>query len=304
MIVRFSLFTSLLLGCQSSPPPREIDGQAALQYARTQVDFGPRIPGTDGHRRMKGWLDSLARSRADSVVIQDWIHVSKAGDSLPLRNVLARFNPAASRRLLFLAHWDTRPKADADTGARAGQPVPGANDGASGVAVLLAMADALRKQPPTIGVDLLFVDGEDYGIFSEEVDVLLGSKRYAANPVEPRPEYAVLLDMVGAKGSLFRKEGNSVTAAPNVVDMVWKTASRIGYGNLFRNETGSAITDDHVPFHQAGIRAIDVITEFGQSSSFPYWHTIDDTVDKLSADTLAAVGNVMMALVREAKKVE
>jgi glutaminyl-peptide cyclotransferase len=293
----------LTVGCQTAPPAKEIDGQQALSYVRTQLDFGPRVPGTGGHDRMASWLDSLLRTRADSVVVQAWTHVSKKGDSLALRNFLARFNPAGPRRLLFLAHWDTRPIADADTAKRAAQPVPGANDGASGVAVLLAMADALKKLPPGIGVDLLFVDGEDYGLFSEEVDVLIGSKYYARNqPPGPKPDFAVLLDMVGGKGAEFQKEGNSVTGAPGVVDLVWETASRMGYGRHFSNETGGSITDDHIPLQQAGIRAIDVIPQIAEA--YPYWHTVDDTLDKLSAETLAAVGNVMMAVIREGRKAD
>ena len=304
MTIRLPLFLlSFVGGCQSPPPPaREIDGQAAMAYVRAQVGFGPRVPGTDGHRRTSAWLDSLLRIRADSVIVQSWTHISRQGDSLPLKNLVARFNPAAARRVMFLAHWDTRPMADQDTGARAKEPIPGANDGGSGVAVLLAMADALKKAPPTIGVDLLFVDGEDFGVFSEEVDVLLGSKHYAASPMAgPLPEYAVLLDMVGGKGAVFRKEGYSVTAAPSVVDLVWSTASRLGLSNYFLNETGGSITDDHIPLQQAGFKAINVIAEFGSGTTFPYWHTLGDTPDKLAPETLAAVGDVMMALIREAQ---
>ena len=306
MVLRLACL-ALLLGCQSAPPPpvREIDGVAALAYARAQVEFGPRIPGTEGHRRMAAWLDTLLRARADSVTVQAWIHVNKAGDSLPVRNFIAHFNPKAPRRLLFFAHWDSRPIADADTGSRAKRPVPGANDGASGVAVLLAMADALKKQPPSIGVDLLFVDGEDYGIFAEEVDVLIGSRHYAKSVApEARPEFAVLLDMVGGKGARFRKEGYSVTAAPTVVELVWTTAARMGYGAVFPDEAGGSVTDDHIPLQQAGIRAIDVIPEFGTVSGYAPWHTIDDTIDKLAPETLKAVGDVMIGVVREARKVE
>ena len=306
MLLRFACL-SLLLGCQSaSPPPeREIDGAAALAYARAQVDFGPRIPGTEGHRRMAVWLDSLLRARADSVTVQAWTHVAKTRDSLSVKNFIAHFNPRAARRILFLAHWDSRPIADADTGSRAKLPVPGANDGASGVAVLLAMADALKRRAPSIGVDLLFVDGEDYGVFAEDADVLIGSRYYAKSvAAEARPEFAVLLDMVGGKGAQFRKEGNSVTASPTVVDMVWGTAARMGYGLVFPNETGGSVTDDHIPLQQAGIRAIDVIPEFGTASGYSAWHTIDDTIDKLAAETLKAVGDVMVGVIREARKVE
>lgn len=304
MSARLVLLATLGMGCQTAPPPREIDGDAALAYARTQVEFGPRIPGTEPHRRMGIWLEGLLRERADTVLVQEWTHVSRTGDSLPMRNLIARFNPAARRRLLFLAHWDTRPRADADTGSRALQPVPGANDGASGVAVLLAMADALRRQPPTLGVDLLFVDGEDYGVFDEERhDVLIGSQYYARHPAPgPPPEYAVLLDMVGGRNARFRKEGYSVTAAPGVVDLVWSTARRLGHGNLFLPETGGSVVDDHIPLQQAGIRAIDVIPDI--PDGYPAWHTVDDTIDQLSAATLAAVGDVMMALIREGRRAE
>jgi Zn-dependent M28 family amino/carboxypeptidase len=159
--------------------------------------------------------------------------------------------------------------------------------------------------PPGIGVDLLFVDGEDYGIFSEEADVLIGSKHFAKNlPPGPTPDYAVLLDMVGGKGAQFRKEGYSVTATPSVVELVWGTAARLGLGSVFLEENGGSVTDDHIPLQQAGLRAIDVIPDFGPGTTYPHWHTAQDTYDKLAAETLKAVGDVMLALIREAKKVE
>src|SRR5262245_20501821 len=165
-MIRPLLLAALLAGCQdAAPPPPEFDGDRALAYVRTQLDFGPRIPGTNPHAKMAAWLDSLLRARADSVVVQAWDHSTVDGKTLPLRNYIARFNPAATNRLLFLAHWDTRPRADAAGSSDSTAPVPGANDGASGVAILLAMADALKANAPTIGVDLLFVDGEDYGDF-------------------------------------------------------------------------------------------------------------------------------------------
>lgn len=303
-MLRLSFLVTALAGCQSAPPPPEFDGQAALAYARTQVEFGPRVPGTAPHLQTAAWIDSLLRARTDSVVVQAWTHLSQGGDSLPMRNLVGRFNPAATRRLLFAAHWDTRPRADSDTGAAASRPIPGANDGASGAAVLLAMADALAARAPSIGVDLLFLDGEDYGFFPD-TDVLIGSKYFAAHLLGPKPEYGVLLDMVGGRGSVFRKEGFSVTAAPTVVDHVWRTAARIGHGSYFLNENGGSITDDHIPLQQAGIRMIDVIADFGAGSgySFPYWHSAQDSIDKLAAETLKAVGDVMMALIREAKPV-
>src|ERR1041384_5732455 len=149
-----------------------------------QLAFRPRIPGRPGPPKMAASPDSLLRARADSVLPQRWTHVTHGGDSLPLVNFLARFKPGAATRLLFLAHWDTRPRADGPMSRDSTLPVPGANDGASGVAVLLAMADQLKRTPPSIGVDLLFVDGEDYGDFNRDEDVLLGSRYYAAHRSE------------------------------------------------------------------------------------------------------------------------
>lgn len=285
---------SVLFACQGDqPPPRPFDGAQAFAYIEAQMAFGPRIPGTDGHQAMGQWLDSLSRERADSVIVQEWIHVTLAGDSLPLRNVMARFNPTAPSRILLLAHWDTRPKADGANSSDRDAPVPGANDGGSGVAVLLAIADALLASPPSVGVDLLFVDGEDYGVFSEEKDVLIGSKYFADHLPTPRPRYAVLFDMVGDLDQRFPKEGNSLIGAPDIVKYVWDAARDIGYGHVFVNATGQAFTDDHIPLQQAGIPAIDVI-----DFDYAAWHTPDDTIDKISATSLQAVGDVALELIR------
>lgn len=285
-------------GGEALPPPaREFDGAAALRYAEAQVAFGPRVPGTPGHAATAAWLDSLSRARADTVLVDRWTHVTRAGDSLPMVNILARFRPDAATRILYLAHWDTRPRADADGSADPDAPVPGANDGASGVAVLLGVMDALAAAPPAVGVDLLFVDGEDYGTFvPEQVDVLIGSRRYAANiPPPGRPDFAVVWDMVGAADLRLGIESQGQVAAPDVVERVWSLAERMGYGHIFVREPLGGIVDDHVPLIQAGIRAIDVI-----GWPFTHWHTPDDTMDKLSAASLEAVGNVAVGVIREA----
>jgi Zn-dependent M28 family amino/carboxypeptidase len=181
----------VLAACERAPEPtRTFDGAGALEYARRQVEFGPRVPGSPGHAAMAAWLDSLLRARADTVMVQRWTHVTQRGDSIPLVNFLASFNPAAPTRILFLAHWDTRPGSDGPAAAPADSatPVPGANDGASGVAVLLGVAEALDSVPPSVGVDLLFVDGEDFGDFFADgrPDVLIGSRYYANNQCRNR----------------------------------------------------------------------------------------------------------------------
>jgi hypothetical protein len=275
----------------------EFDGEAALAYVQRQVDFGPRVPGTAPHRAMGDWLVAEMLLRADTVIVQEWTHTTADGKRLPMRNVLARFRPAEARRVLYLAHWDTRPVADKETDpALASQPVPGANDGGSGVAILFGVADALKKSPPPTGVDLLFVDGEDWGSFDTNTDVLIGARHFAANLPSPgyQPLFGVLWDMVGDANPVFEQEAYSSQSAPEVVQRVWLTAQRLGYGAVFSSRAGLAITDDHVPLNEAGLRVIDVI-----DLDYPWHHTTGDTPDKVSAKTLGIVGAVAMAVLRD-----
>ena len=286
-----------LAACGEEPPVREFDGRSAFAYIERQLEFGYRIPGTEGHRRMAAWLDSMARARADTVIVQEWTHVTTSGDSLDMHNVIARFNPAAEKRILFLAHWDTRPRADGPRSPDSSVAVTGANDGASGVAVLLGVGDVLKRAPPppTLGVDLLFTDGEDYGDFTETPnDVLIGARHYAANqPPGPPPLYAVLFDLVADKDLQIYQEGNSVTGAPEVVNLVWDVARDLGYGKIFVDTPRHVLTDDHLELQKVGIRAIDVV-----DFDYPAHHTPFDTIDKVSGESLQVVGDVAVELVR------
>jgi glutaminyl-peptide cyclotransferase len=289
------LLAGLIAGCRKAPPPREFDGQSAFHYIETQVGFGPRLPGSEAHRRQAAWLDSLLRLRADTLIVQSWTHVTAKGDSLALTNFVARFKPAATKRLLFLAHWDSRPTTDSPVSPDSTKPVPGANDGGSGVAVLLGVADVLKRAPPSIGVDLLFVDGEDYGDFTKTPDdVLIGSRYYAAHQAPgAQPLYAVLFDLVADKDLQIFQEGNSLVGAPEVVDLVWTTAKDLGYAGTFVGTPKHTLIDDHLELQKAGIRAIDVV-----DFDYPYWHTKDDTIDKVSGASVQIVGDVAVALVR------
>jgi len=295
------LLILLLVGCQAragsgAKASREFNGQTAFTYVEQQMAFGPRIPNTPGHEKMGDWLLTTLRARADTVSVQDFRWVTHKGASLHMRNFFARFRPQATDRVLFLAHWDTRPFADKSQNlGQQRMPVPGANDGASGVAVLLGLADALKKAPPTIGVDLLFVDGEDYGDFADSTETLIGARYFAKHqPPGYTTLYAVLFDMVGDKDLQFQKEGYSMVNAPEVVQRVWQTADRLGYSKVFIPRAGQTLIDDHVPLQQAGIRAIDVI-----DFDFPYHHTTEDTIDKVSAESLQIVGDVAVALIRQ-----
>jgi hypothetical protein len=287
----------VMLGCGAGgvASRREFDGDAALGYVAAQLEFGPRVPGTDGHRRAGDWILARLRERADSVEVQEFTHVTVEGDTLRLRNFIGRFRPELKDRVLFLAHWDTRPRAEKSPNLGDQQrPVPGANDGASGVAVLLGVADALKHRPPAVGVDLLFVDGEDYGDFGVGKDVLIGARHYASTLApDNRPLFAVLFDMVGDRDLQILQEGASAERAPEVVERVWSKARDLGHARVFRNSVGGPITDDHIPLLDAGVRAIDVI-----DLDYPYHHTTEDTLDKVSARSLQIVGDVAVALVR------
>ena len=204
--------------------------------------------------------------------------------------------------MLFLAHWDTRPHADQSANLAAQRlPVPGANDGASGVAVLLGVADALKAKPPAVGVDLLFVDGEDYGDFADSTEVLIGSRYFAAHqPAGYPPLYAVLFDMVGDKNLEIYYEGNSQGVAPEVVDRVWRIARDLGYGRVFvpgaREHT---LIDDHVSLQRAGMHAIDVV-DFVTGPGTGTRQTTRST--RCSAQSLQIVGDVAVALLRSASQ--
>lgn len=273
----------------------EFDGVTALGYVEHQLAFGPRIPNTDGHRLTADWLVEHLTARADTVIVQSWTHRTRRGDTLALRNIFARFRPEASERVLFVAHWDTRPLADKSANLAAQrQPVPGANDGASGVAVLLGVADVLHGRPPAVGVDLLLVDGEDWGDFSDSTEALLGSRYFATRlPAGYQPLFGVVFDMVGDRDLQLHWEGYSQSFAPEVVQRVWATAERMGYGRYFIPGVRHTVVDDHVPLQNVGLRVIDVI-----DFDYPYWHTTEDTLDKVSAASLKIVGDVAIALVR------
>jgi hypothetical protein len=293
-----------LFGCDSGPegptPGRPtFDGDLAMELVHRQVDFGPRVPGTEGHADQLMWMLARLDSLAPVVQADTFTHVtSSAADTLTLTNVLARFNPDASRRILLLAHWDTRPTSDAEPDvAMRTQPVPGANDGASGTAVLLTLAGLMSDvpPPPSLGVDILLVDGEDFGPGVE--DMLLGARRYAETvPDDDRPVFGLLLDMVGDADPRFPVEGYSAQAANVVVQKVWRAAERLGYRSYFPTAVGQTLTDDHVPLIQAGIATANLI-DFTYGPDNAYWHTGQDLPDKVSASTLGMVGEVVAELV-------
>src|SRR5215217_5803060 len=287
-----------VIACKGREPKAgKFDGEGALRYAKAQLDFGPRIPGTPGAQKAGDWIVNEMRQRADTVIVQTWTHTTIDGKQLAMRNILARFNPTATDRILYVTHWDTRPVSDAAENLGDRQiPVPGANDGASGVGLFVALGDALKKNPAAVGVDLLFVDGEDYGEFDEQLaDVLIGSAYFAKHPPDSayKPIFGVLWDMIGDKDLTIKREGYSIQRAPEVVQRVWAKAAELGHERVFLPVDQGPITDDHVPLLEAGFRVIDVI-----DIDYPDHHRPTDTLDKISARSLSIVGEVAEALLR------
>ena len=295
-VFRSVVILAFLTACErGAQAPRPFDGVKALEYARQQLAFGPRVPGTEAATRAGDWITTMMRERADTVVEQRWTHVTTTGDSVPMRNIFARFRPEATDRILYVAHWDSRPRSEnALEESKRALPVPGANDGASGVALLIALGDLLKATPPTVGVDFLFTDGEDYGTFGPpDVDVLIGATYFAEHLPSPdyRPLFGVLWDMIGDRDLAIGKEGHSVDKANDVVERVWRVAGDLGYSQYFTPGNIGAITDDHVPLLAKGLPVIDVI-----DLAFPWHHTPDDTIDKISSISLKIVGDVAYAL--------
>ena len=317
MLSALLLLLAVLPGCDQLQRFRgaqtAFSGDSALAFAAAQVAFGPRVPGTDAHRQAGDWIVAQMRARADSVEVQAWTHRTQDGKSLPLRNIIARFNPAAASRVLYVTHWDTRPTADSDRNLGARQrSFDAANDGAAGVGLFVALASALRKTPPNVGVDLLFVDGEDWGTFeawedtTKNKDVLIGSQYFARTmPNSYQPLFGVVFDMIGDASLQLYQETYSVNAAPEVVSRVWSLAGELGYSKFFITEPKEAITDDHLPFIRRGLHVIDVIdidycADGGtgcEGEARNLHHTTGDTMDRVSAKSLQVVGDVALALV-------
>jgi Zn-dependent M28 family amino/carboxypeptidase len=218
------------------------------------------------------------------------------GQTFKMTNIIGSFHPEKPSRLILCAHWDTRPFADRDIPQNQPVPIPGANDGASGVAVLLEIAQQLRQAEPPVGIDIIFFDGEDYGKEGDLDNYCLGSRYFVANNSRFFPQFAILLDMIGDAQLSLPKEGYSTHYAPEITDKVWNIAERLGIYQ-FQPEIRNYVFDDHVILNEGGIPAIDIIDFEYPDASHRYWHTLEDTPDKCSPESLKAVGDVLMELI-------
>jgi hypothetical protein len=277
----------LVAGCGAP----EFDGRSAFEYLERQCDFGPRPPGSPAHEETLSWLNSELERLADEVAVQRFSAVADTG-LVELSNIIASFRPLERDRVLLGAHWDTRAVAEKDPDpANRAAPILGANDGASGVAVLLELARMMSERPPALGVDIVLFDGEDGGDGGGLADWCVGSTYYASRMGDYCPGYAVVVDMVGDRDLAIPREPNSVFASVEHVDRVWDAARRVG-STAFVDRSGTAVYDDHVPLIRAGVPAV-LIIDF----SYRYWHTLEDTPDKCSPESLEQVGRVLASLV-------
>ncbi len=286
------------------------DADSAFAYVAAQTAFGPRVPNSEAHERCGEWLSGkLKELGAANVTVDSCVLTAYDGTRLNTRNISAQINPSANKRILLLAHWDSRPWADQEKDASLRRkPIDGANDGASGVGVILEIVRNLTANTPKVGVDVLFVDSEDYGRHSDDTSLsgdedswALGSKYWAQNPTVDlsKVRYAVLLDMVGGKNAVFPREYFSENIAKPVNDKVWSVAARSGYGDRFVERVGTPVIDDHISLAQVGVPAIDIIENANPSTgSFnPTWHTLDDNIDNIDKESLRAVGQTLVNLI-------
>lgn len=294
------------------------EADSAYKYCGAQCAFGPRVMNTEAHDKCGEWIKAKFKEFGCEVESQKADLKGYDGTIYHNDNITARINPQAKSRILICGHWDSRPWADNDPDeSNHRKPVMGANDGASGIAVMLELARMLQADSAgvNIGVDFVCFDAEDSGTpqwadVDDDPDTwALGAQYWAktfalnAGARNWHYEYAILLDMVGGEGAKFYKEGVSQEYAPDILDKVWASANAAGYGSFFVNNVGGYITDDHVPVNKtAGVRCVDIIAYYPdctQSSFGPTWHTVNDTMEHISISTLKAVGQTMAQLLAE-----
>lgn len=288
------------------PVGPDFNADSAYIYLQEQCDFGPRIMNSTAHDKCEKWIIQKFEQYGCKVTTQKATLNGYDGTPLRSTNIIASYNPEATTRIMFCAHWDCRPWADNDPDSTNWhKPIVAANDAASGVGVMIELARILKGSGLELGVDFICFDAEDYGTpqWFEGEDPgdtwALGAQYFANNlPEGYAPRYGILLDMVGGVGAKFYREGMSMQYAPAIVKKVWNAARQVGYGSYFPKDDGGMITDDHIPVNQtANIPCIDVIPYYpdcAQSSFGPTWHTIADNMDNIDKNTLKAVGQTMV----------
>ncbi len=290
----------------------QFNADSAYQYVKSQVDFGPRVPNTKEHVTCGEYLANQLESFGAQVTSQYADLIAYDGTLLKARNIIGSYQPANKKRIALFAHWDSRPWADYDPDPKNHyKPILGANDGASGVGVLLEIARQIQQQQPNLGIDIILLDAEDYGahastnIHNEEA-WCLGAQYWSRIPHVPgyNARFGILLDMVGGQNPTFYREYYSEKYAKDINKKVWNAAKKLGYNNYFIDETGGGATDDHLFINEiAGIKTIDIIPHNpkGDYSFDPYWHTVKDDMNNIYPQTLQAVGQTVMEVIYNEK---
>ena len=296
---------------QATTTAPSFNADSAYAFIDRQVAFGYRVPNMPGHKACGDYLAAELKRFGAQVYEQEMTLTAYDGTKLDCRNIIGSFNPEQEKRILLFAHWDTRPYSDEDPNpANHRKPIDGADDGASGVGVLLEIARQIGMKTPNIGIDIAFFDAEDYGVpeFAKEQygntsdTWCLGSRFWGRNPHKPgyKAQFGILLDMVGARDAVFYKEYISMRYAARYVDEVWEKARNLGYGKYFINANGGAITDDHeAVIEETGIPCLDIInydpnTEEGFRV---HWHTQNDNMNVIDRDVLKAVGQTVIEII-------
>jgi Zn-dependent M28 family amino/carboxypeptidase len=271
------------------------DSTRAFRYLTEQCNLGPRNPGSEGHKRAIAYFQKHFQALGFPVELQRFTHRDlEDGRAIELTNILITIKGRNTKHpgIILCAHWDTRPRADMEGDPRLRErAIIGANDGASGVAVLMELANGLKQRPPEVTVRLVLFDGEDYGKSGSLDEYFLGARHYAEKLPTPRPEYAILLDMVGDKDLTLPMERNSLARNPDLVRKVWQRAQSLNLSQ-FQMRPGHVVYDDHIPLLEKGLPALDII-----DFDYPPWHTMGDTPDKCSAHSLGVVGRLMNSIV-------
>jgi Zn-dependent M28 family amino/carboxypeptidase len=290
----------------------DFNADSAYYFIQQQVDFGPRFPNNEAHGKCAIFLKNKLAQYGLTSTIQQGNAKTFNNKNITIKNIIGAYNPTAKKRILLFSHWDSRPFADQDTKDLT-KPILGANDGASGVGILIEVARQLSIKKPNIGVDIIFFDAEDYGQPSSAMTLMdsdswcLGSQYWAKNLHQPnyKAEFGILLDMVGSENALFTQESISLQYAPEIVKKVWNTAHQLGYSNYFVNEQTFFVgTDDHKYVNQlANIPSIDIIHYERSTGNFHHsWHTHNDNMNVINKTTLSVVGETLLAVVFEASK--
>ncbi len=335
-LISLLVFSLVYTGCKDEPKPKSVKPQpttkvdvvapefsadSSFAFVQKQVDFGPRVPNTRSHIACADWLSASLKTFGAQVTDQTLQVKAYDGTLLNGRNIIASFQPEKKNRIMLCAHWDTRPYADKDNDkSKWKTPIDGANDGASGVGVLMEISRIISKQPTDIGIDIMLFDVEDYGtpefVGDDYKDVLnenfitswcLGSQYWVKNPhvKNYNPRFGILLDMVGSADAQFNKEKYSGEVASDVLGLVWNTASKLGYGSLFLDQEVDGVIDDHVMLNRGGYRCIDIIDTRPQVMAMGlggykfgnYHHTHQDNIKLIDKNTLKAVGQTLLQVI-------